>query len=428
MRKFLLVLLFFVLLIALVYKSPFSALYNYNKAKALCDLEQYEQALPYFERSLFASPKGILARFHYVVALSKSKPTYSVQKKLHEMSNSKIDDEATKVAKTQVKVMRRHLLKGLEPNYIYNAVYGNDILRWDIRAFPLKVYIDQADSVPDYYIDSINQAMNLWVKNTNFVKFTKVSEPNNADIYITFKDVNQNQCESGECKFVVAYTEPIISSKNTLKTMNLTFYRTNPRNEGFSREVIYNTAIHEIGHTLGIMGHSDNPKDLMYSSKNEASIPWYGDFRQGLSMSDLNTLVLLYRLEPSLSNVEHLKSESFYYSPLILGNNDVILQKKLDELKKYIAAYPQMAAGYINISAVYADMGDFEASLNALADASKYVDGQDEEYLVAYNRAITYFNIQKYDKALEFAQSAKSIKNTQSVQELIAEIEQLTLR
>lgn len=428
MRKFLLAVLFIVLVVALVYKSPFSAMYNYNKAKSLYEAKQYEQSLPYFERSLFADSKGILARFFYVLALSKSEPKYSVQKKLFEFSNSKIDDEATKVAKLQVKALRYKLLNGFERNYIYNAVYGNDILRWDIRSFPLKVYIDKSNTVPSYYIDAILQAMNVWVKNTNFVKFTQIENSENADIFITFKDIDKDQCENGVCKFVVAYTEPSISGNNLLQRMNLTFYRTNPLNQDFKQDVIYNTALHELGHTLGIMGHSDDSRDLMFSLKTDGITPWYGNFRQGLSMRDLNTLVLLYRMEPTISNVKDLKSESFYYSPLILGNNDVVLQKKLQELKSYIANYPQMSAGYINISAVYSDMGDFESSLNALSEGSKYAKTQDEQYLVAYNRAITYYNLQDYNKSLEFANSAKSIKTTQSVLELIDELEKLLSR
>ncbi len=43
---------------------------------------QYEQSIPVFEKSLFSDPKNLLARFNYVLALSKSKPTLSVQKKI----------------------------------------------------------------------------------------------------------------------------------------------------------------------------------------------------------------------------------------------------------------------------------------------------------------------------------------------------------
>ena len=73
MRKVLLGILFLVLVAALLYKSPFSALFNYNRAKALYDGGKYEQALPYFEKSLFSDNKGIQARYYYVMALSKSK-------------------------------------------------------------------------------------------------------------------------------------------------------------------------------------------------------------------------------------------------------------------------------------------------------------------------------------------------------------------
>ena len=420
MRRLLLFILFLVLIVALVYKSPFSALYNYNKARALYDNGQYEQSLPYFERSLFANSKGVLARFFYVLALSKSEPKYSVQKKLYEMSNSKIDDEATKTAKYQIKVVKHKLMKGLEDNYIYNAVYGNDILRWDIKSFPLKVYFDKSDTVPEYYINSINRAMSLWSKNTNFVKFVNVEDSSNADIFITFKNIEQAQCEDS-CKFVIAYTEPSITSKNLLNRMTLTFYRTNPNNESFSASEIYNTAVHEIGHTLGVMGHSDNPDDLMYSLQTDNS--WFGSFREILSVRDLNTLVLLYRISPTISNVSGLKSETFYYSPLILGDNDIVLQNKLEELKGYISSYPNIAAGYINISSIYADLGDFNSSLDALNQAEVLAKNDDERFLVAYNRAITYFNLQNYSKALEYAKEAKGIKSTQTVQELITDIE-----
>ena len=419
MRKFLLFVFLVVLVIALIYKSPFSALYNYNKAKDLYQQGQYEQSLPYFEKSLFADSKGFLTRFFYVMALSKAEPKYSVQKKLYEMSESKIDDEASRYAKVQVRRLRYKLLGGLEFNYIHNALMGNDILRWDIKSFPLRVYFENPESVPRYYIDSIEKAMMLWSNSTNFVKFTRVDDKNNSDIYIKFKD-NKKECEGEQCRFVTAYTEPNISDK-VLKQMTLTFYKTNPLNKGFTQGEIYNTALHELGHTLGIMGHSDNPRDLMFSMSDSANNKYY-PFAQSMSKRDLQTLVLLYRLKPTISNVKGLEGESFYYPQLIIGNDDVRLQKKLEEYKSYINEYPEMASGYVNLASIYGDMGDFESVLQTLDKAETYAQTVDEKYIVNYNRAVTYYNLQHYEKAINFAKVAQAFNDEQSIRDLINDI------
>ena len=427
MRKFLLSVLLILLIIMMLYKSPVAGMYYYNKARDLYNAKQYEQSLPLFEKSLGADNKNLLTRFYYVLALSKSEPTYDVQKKLYMMGNSTLEDEAKKYARYQAVALRHKLLEGVEDNYIYNATSGNEIIRWDINSLPLKVYFEDVSSVPGYYKENIDKAFNQWTVRTNFVKFKEVSNPEDANIIIKFKDIPDDVCSGGVCKYTIAYTDPVIGTDNLLKKMNLTFYKTNPLKNKFSSLEVYNTALHEIGHTLGIMGHSDSKSDLMYSS-NENNMNMYALYRsdfQYLSLRDLRTLALLYRLEPTISDVKISNKSHLYYSPLILGSNDARVMQKIKELKKYIAEYPNLASGYINLAAVYADNGNFEDALQTLNSASEFVKNTDEEYFVAYNRAIIYYNMQNYDKAMKFAQQANSIKPNQNVSSLIADINRL---
>lgn len=424
MRKFLLGILLVVLIIAMVYKSPLSASYYYGQAKKLYDGGKYEQAIPLFEKSLFASPNNLLTRIYYVFALSKAEPVFTVQKKLYDMGNSQKDDEAKKYARYQAVSLRKRLLQGFEDNYIFNAAQGNDILRWDIRSFPLKVYYENKNSVPSYYIENIEKALQLWTNSTNFVKFTKAQNSNDADIVINFADLPSDICSDGICKYTVAYTEPVIGTDKLLKRMNLTFYKTNPRNENFSALEVYNTALHELGHTLGIMGHSDNSSDLMFATKDNNNY-YFRSENHYLSARDLKTLVLLYRLEPTITNTKNLKSETFYYAPLILGSEDARLRKKLLEFEKYTRDYPNFASGYINLASVYSDMSDFDSALEKLNIAEHFAKTSDEKYLIFYNRAVIYYNLQQQEQALQYAMQAKSIKDDSSINELISEIQNM---
>lgn len=425
MRKILLGIFLVVLVVALFYKSPFSAMYNFNKAKEFYQNRQYEQSLPYFERALFATPNDSLMRYSYVIALSKAKPTYSVQKKLYTIANSEPKDEATKTAKTSVAILKRRLLAEFRNNYISHAVDGNEVLHWDIKSFPLKVYMENPDEVPQYYIDNINKALSIWTRRTNFIKFTQVNDKQSADIVISFMDIPKDICSSNVCNYTIAYTEPKVNNQKILKKMNLTFYKTDPLNKKFTSSEILNTALHELGHTLGIMGHSDNPRDLMYATKNNGDRYFNSLPPPDLTVNDLRTLVLLYRIKPTISNNANLHSETFYYAPIIIGSEDERLQKKITEFERYVQKYPTIASGYINLASTYAETGDLNAGLKTLDKGERYVKNNDERYLIEYNKAVIYLNMQKLDEAINCAHRAQSIKNDDSIQELITEIENL---
>ena len=61
----------------------------------------------------------------------------------------------------------------------------------------------------------------------------------------------------------------------------------------------------------------------------------------------------------------------------------------------------------------------------ALDSAASLAKTEDEKYLIAYNRAIVYYNRQDYEKALTFANQAKNIKPGENIEELISDIYKL---
>ena len=70
-------------------------------------------------------------------------------------------------------------------------------------------------------------------------------------------------------------------------------------------------------------------------------------------------------------------------------------------------------------------MGDFENALKYLGMADKYAKATDEKYLIAYNKAIVYYNMKLDKEAMQYAKLAQSHKNDPAINELIEDIQKL---
>ena len=400
--------------------------YYFSKGRALYNNRQYDSSIKFFERSLQANPKNSSARYFYALALSKATPTYSNQQSLYMLANSKTKDKAQNYAKSQIFALKERLTEGMEDNYIYSAITNKDILRWNVESFPLKVYIDNESSPGSEFTESIKDAFTQWSKASGFLQFAEVYTPEESNIEIKFTDYAGPECTSANCKYILATTTNKTDKYNRLTQMIINFYRNNPFGEENSSTQIYNTALHEIGHALGISGHSDNPNDIMYGNNNRISqfaSSFDGESRNYLSKRDLNTIALLYRIAPTVSNSKGWYIENLYYAPLIIGNEDEILKKKLAEYEKYIEQYPNYCGGYINIASVYSSMGNNKKAQNSLDKAEELATNNDERYLINYNRAVLYFNSQDYTSALASAKKAQAIKDDETTRNIIHDIE-----
>ncbi|PWT94132.1 MAG: hypothetical protein C5B53_13780 [Candidatus Melainabacteria bacterium] len=159
--------------------------------------------------------------------------------------------------------------------------------RWEEDRMPVKVYVDSGEGVPgvDPFSESTaKSAFAEWEKaSKGKVRFLYVEKENEADIKFRWtaqvQDLSQ-AAEGGETRVI-----PGFGGTRTAKILVLTKKQDGSKVPGPLLRVV---CLHEIGHALGMMGHSKNADDIMF-----ASTPLAYE-RSELSKRDSNTLCRLY--------------------------------------------------------------------------------------------------------------------------------------
>lgn len=367
-------------------------------------------------------------RYYYVQTLAKFKPSLKIQKEMFEIAQDDIKDSAHVFAGIQVNIWKNNVMQLYGSNYIEQAPVNNEVIRWNPKTFPLKVFISLSnkDSYPDYYNTEVTRAFGQWAASSGFIAFNFIDNPELADIVVKIQPLPANICKEKGCKYVVAHTIPTIK-KNILKQMTITVYDKDANNNFFSDRQIFGTVLHEIGHALGIMGHSYSTDDLMYISGDGNYNPMYISYRsdfQYISIQDISTLKLLYNIVPSISNtpISEFNTENLIYPPIILGGTKTLSRQKIKEAKNYIAQAPNLPNGYIDLGIAYDDLGEFDKALEAFQQAFNLAGNDNDKYIILYNLAVMYLNNNKPETALAYAEQAKRLNSSDEIAELIGNI------
>lgn len=171
---------------------------------------------------------------------------------------------------------------------------------WPADRQPVTVYFEPAEVVPGYRPDMqdlVRKAIAEWQAALGEkVVFKYAEAASAASLVVAFTDDAtklRSQEEAGEAQ--------MLHDNYGIITGRVLFLTTPPSwLSTLTDKYFYNLALHEIGHALGVTGHSASTSDIMYYSTQVE------DKRAGLSIADKATINAIYR-HPSLATANNGK-------------------------------------------------------------------------------------------------------------------------
>lgn len=412
----------FVLLIGLTFAlcSLFLPELLSEMGKTSFQSKDYKTSSELFKNAHLLRPENKDFPYFWALSLSRMQVGYNEQKELYEISQM---DNYAKAQIYAIKVLdffKDKVMSKVGSNYIEEAIHDDQVLRWNLAYLPLKYYVDQTVQVPPYYLELIQKSFLEWQSQTNgMVSFVPTNSKEDAQILFSFIDFNNSApCQGQNCEYSVGNTVPI-SDNNQLKAMDVKINARNNLQKYFSPAEIYTVMIHEIGHALGIWGHSDVLSDIMYYSADQK---YSMEGQKTISSRDLNTLKLLYSLAPDVTNIElsPTQKEYFWYAPVFLTGlgkgKDFNIEKSTTEL----IANPNDINSWLELAAKYSNDEQYEKSVSVLTQALQVVSDSETVAVIYYNMANSYLNLKKYPEALECASRAQQLNNDFDTRALIA--------
>ena len=374
---------------------------NYEAGKRAFGNKNYQAAKTYFKKAVSKNPSNVNYRYYYaqsLIYLSKTREAQDEYEKIIELAPL---SEAAQRSSVGLAKIQSYLLSQKEnyknlrtnqkfnlaqenfgDNYIDNALNSDGLLvRWNSKKMPIGVYFNTSAgiTVQQYCITAIKEAFDEWAKNlSGVINYKIVTNPKEANIIILFvPEINTQKIQEGDKGFISGLAT-YHSHNNVLDYYDIKFLTLKPDGKSIPEAEIYNTALHEIGHALGIAGHSSNKSDIMYAINDEAK----SSEKKTLSVRDINTIKILYKSEADVSNfsAEEIAQKALNKQSQTSGNKIVNLDKKLKEAEDYVKQAPSQPISWTTLGKVQYRMNNYfdavDSFKKALSIDPKYTDAR----------------------------------------------------
>lgn len=254
-------------------------------------------------------------------------------------------------------------------NYLNYAIDSNGkLVRWNKNK--ITVYVSNSA-----YRNAIYNALSRY--NTvfeGFFTFYLAQNRENSDIKIDIVD-HFDSNENKDSIYMAGITNNSFSGSDkhlTNSVIQILSKKPNS-NKRVTNSEVYRVALHELGHAVGIIGHSPNSKDIMYATAN------ISDF----SERDKATIKLMYS-----GNDEIIKKETRNFA-----------QTKLQEAEHYAQKSPNKAISWVNLGRVYYDSDKKDKALDAYKRALSI---EPNNPIIYQSMAECYYSSLKYKTAIKY--------------------------